>query len=101
VDADDNPLDDIAGIVRISADPDNIRAEYAAIVSSHLKGHGLGRRLMTEIIDYARQRGTTEIFGEVLRENKPMLALCDRLGFTRHINPDEPELIEVRLRLDS
>ena len=100
VDADDNPLDDIAGIVRISADPDNIRAEYAAIVSSHLKGHGLGRRLMTEIIDYARQRGTTEIFGEVLRENKPMLALCDRLGFTRHINPDEPELIEVRLRLD-
>jgi len=93
------PLRDIAGIVRIAADPDNMRAEYAVIVSSHLKGHGLGRRLMMEIIAYAKLRGIGEIFGEVLRENKPMLALAEQLGFSRHANDDEPELVEVRLSL--
>ncbi|MEO0393945.1 MAG: bifunctional acetate--CoA ligase family protein/GNAT family N-acetyltransferase [Pseudomonadota bacterium] len=99
VDGDGTPLKDIAGIVRIAADPDNIRAEYAVIVSSHLKGHGLGRRLMTEIIAYARTRKIGEIYGEVLRENKPMLALCEQLGFSRHASEDEPDLVEVRLGL--
>ena len=95
------PLHDIAGIVRIAADPDNLRAEYAVIVSSHLKGHGLGRRLMREIIQYARARKIGEIYGEVLRENKPMLALAEKLGFSRHASEDEPELVEVRLDLSA
>ena len=89
----------MAGLVHIVADPDNQRAEYAVIVDSSLKGHGLGRRLMSEILDYAEARGIGEVFGEVLRENQPMLQLCDALGFTRHAKPDEPEIIEVRLAL--
>lgn len=93
------PSNKIAGIVRIAADPDRLRAEYAVIVASRLKGKGLGRRLMGEIISYARKRGIGEVFGEVLRENKPMLALCEELGFTRKANADEPEIVEVTLAL--
>ena len=42
---------------RYAADPDNVRAEFAVLVRSNLKGHGLGRLLMQTIIDYARLRG--------------------------------------------
>lgn len=36
------------------ADPDYVRAEYAILVTSDLKGLGLGSILMRHLIDYAR-----------------------------------------------
>ena len=60
---------EVFGVVRITADPDNERAEYAIIVRHDMTGKGLGLLLMRRIIDYARQRGIGEIFGDVLREN--------------------------------
>ncbi len=90
---------ELRGVVRISADPDNVRAEYAVVVQSDMKGMGLGSLLMRKILDHARTRGLSEIFGEVLRENTGMLALCQRLGFTRQEHPDEPSIVEVRLTL--
>ena len=90
----------IHGVVRITADPDGLCAEYAVMVRSDMKGQGLGYILMGKILDYARQRGIKEVFGEVLRENTTMLAMCRALGFVRKENPDEPGVVEVRIRLD-
>jgi acetyltransferase len=89
----------IFGSVRIAADPDGEKAEYAIMVRSDMAGLGLGPLLMHRIIDYSRARGIKEIFGEVLRENKPMLKVCDLFKFKRTANPDEPSVIEVRLTL--
>ena len=69
------------GIGRLVADPDNLRAEFAVIVRSDLKGKGLGSILMQRIVEYARARGTEVIFGDILRENTVMLAMCRQLGF--------------------
>ncbi len=91
--------DDGWGVVRISADPDNRRAEYAVTVRSDLKGTGLGYVLMQTIIDYARKRGIGEIFGVVLRENERMLAICRELGFALRGVPEDPSLVEVVLAL--
>lgn len=71
---------EVIGVSRIAADPDNIRAEFAVLVRSDLKGHGLGRLLMDRIAGYAKARGTRELFGDVLAENRQMLALCHDLG---------------------
>ena len=90
--------DAIYGTVRITADPDNERAEYAVLVRSDMKGKGLGYQLMKEILAYARSRGIKEVFGEVLRENTSMLGLCRELGFTRHESPDDPGIVEVSYR---
>jgi len=84
------------GVVRLMADPDNQRAEYAVIVRSDLKGRGLGHRLMREILAYAERRGIREVFGEVLRENRTMLRLCEELGFRREPSPADPDIVEVR-----
>jgi acetyltransferase len=73
--------DVIAGVVRLSADPDGERAEFAVLVRSDLKGHGLGYRLMEAIIDYARSAGVKELFGDALAENAAMLQMAGELGF--------------------
>ena len=97
--ADDREGKAIFGVVRIAADPDNERAEYAVLVRSDLKGKGLGFRLMTEIIAYARGRGTRHIFGEILRENTTMLKMCEELGFDREPHVDDPGLVLVTVDL--
>jgi acetyltransferase len=83
------------GVVRFSADPDNRRAEFAIALRSDWKGRGLGHLLMTRIIDIARRRGLAEIFGDVLRENEPMLTLARALGFVVSDHPDDPQLVRV------
>jgi acetyltransferase len=86
---------DMVGAARIVADPDNETAEYAVMVRSDLKGQGLGYQLMTDILDYARSRGIKRVYGDVLRENRTMLAMADDLGFK--ISPDihDPQVMRV------
>ncbi|HXK56700.1 MAG TPA: GNAT family N-acetyltransferase, partial [Gammaproteobacteria bacterium] len=90
---------EIYGVVRIIADPDNERAEYAIVVRHDVTAMGLGVLLMRRIIDYARGRGIREIHGDVLRENKTMLKLCGVFGFSRAFVPDEPDIVKVVLNL--
>jgi acetyltransferase len=83
------------GVVRISADPDNRRAEFAIALRSDWKDRGLGHLLMSRIIEVARQRGISEIFGEVLRENEPMLRLARALDFKVNAHRLDAEVVLV------
>ncbi|HEY9347280.1 MAG TPA: GNAT family N-acetyltransferase, partial [Inquilinus sp.] len=91
----------LLGAVRIIADPDNVAAEYGIMVRSDLKGQGLGYRLMTEIIAYARSRGLERISAEILRENATMLRMAEELGFKCEAVPDEPGLMRVTISLSA
>ena len=42
---------------------------------------------MQSLITIAGDRGIGELFGEVLRENQPMLRMCRELGFTTAPDP--------------
>ena len=64
------------------SDPDNRSAEFAILVRSDLKGHGIGAVLMKKLIAYCTARGTGELTGATLRSNERMLALARDLGFT-------------------
>jgi acetyltransferase len=90
---------EIYGVVQISADSDNERAEYAILVRGDVTGMGLGVFLMRRIIDYARSRGIKEIYGDVLRENMTMLKLSRVLGFESSGVPGDATLTRVTLRL--
>jgi acetyltransferase len=74
--------DELMGVAHFSSDPDKQRGEYAVLVRSDLKGNGIGRALMQQIIAYAKRAGVGEIFGDVLKENAMMISLCRELGFT-------------------
>ncbi len=90
---------DLFGVVRFHTDPDREKAEFAILLGRENTGLGLGPMLMRRIIDYARTRGISHIFGEVLNDNRSMLALCNALGFTRRRIPDDPGVTEVSLAL--
>jgi acetyltransferase len=89
------PNPEIVGVVRITADPDGERAEYAVLVRSDLKGLGLGWKLMKRILAYAQSRGIKQVFGHVLRENATMIAMAKELGFSIHAEPDDPSIVMV------
>lgn len=91
---------EVYGVVRICADPDNEQAEYAIVVRHDMTGMGLSIVLMRRIIDYARNRGIKEIYGDVLSENRVMLKLCKVFGFTSKRVPDDPSIVRVTLKLD-
>jgi len=88
------------GVVRAITDPDNLRAEFAVLVRTDMKGQGLGEALMRKIIAYCRQRGTREIVGDILRENQAMRALASELGF-HPVGASGSDVLEVRLPLQS
>ena len=69
------------GVVRATADPDNITAEFGVIVRSDLKGSGLGLLLMKKLIDFLRANGTQRLVATVLDYNERMLKLARDLGF--------------------
>ncbi|WP_151445637.1 bifunctional acetate--CoA ligase family protein/GNAT family N-acetyltransferase [Lacisediminimonas profundi] len=87
------------GVVRAIADPDNQQAEFAVIVRSDMKGHGLGSLLMNKIIDYCRSRGTGEIIGEALAHNRGLIRLVLGLGFEVRAGEHGDDTVTLRLPL--
>jgi acetyltransferase len=91
----DGETDELAGIGRLSSDPDKAVAEYALLVRSDLQGLGIGWTLFSRILDYAAAEGIARVEGFVLDENSKMLAMCRALGFEVAHDPDEPGLCRV------
>ena len=90
----------LLGVVRLHDDPDGENAEFAVLVRSKLKGHGLGWLLMKHIIAYAKEKGLQAVRGQVLAENASMLQMCEELGFHIHDDPNERGIKQVDLPLD-
>jgi len=86
---------DILSVVRIAADPDNQRAEFAVTVRNDLKGRGIGTLMLRRMLVYARDRGISEVFGDILSENSMMLALCRDLDFTTAPLPEGNDIVRA------
>jgi acetyltransferase len=89
----------LLGVVRMVADPDYVRAEYAILVRSDLKGRGLGWRLMQHLITFARAEKLEQLHGTVLAGNSTMLQMCRELGFTIGREPGDDSVRRVVLEL--
>jgi RimJ/RimL family protein N-acetyltransferase len=89
------------GVVRVHFDLISNSGEYAILLGSDLKGHGLGWSLMQMMIDYAKTQGLKRIVGQILRENSVMLSMCRELGFKVKADADDRGLCDVTLALDS
>jgi len=72
---------EMLGLVRLRDELDEETSEFAILVRSRLKGHGLGWLLMQRIIAYGREKNLRRIYGDVLIENATMLQMCAELGF--------------------
>jgi RimJ/RimL family protein N-acetyltransferase len=95
----DEATGEMLGVARLHDNADNISAEFAILVRSDLKTHGLGWQLMQMIISYGRAKGLRSIEGQVLHENTTMLEMCKELGFEMSSVPDGSYICAVQLRL--
>jgi len=72
----------IIGVVRIIADAEGDRAEYAILIADPWQRQGLGYLLTDFILEIARERGIRTIYASVLATNKGMIHLFEKKGFT-------------------
>lgn len=95
----DEATGEMLGVARLHDNADNVSAEFAILVRSDLKAHGLGWQLMQMIISYGRTKDLRSIEGQVLHENTTMLKMCKELGFAISSVPDASNISAVTLRL--
>jgi GNAT superfamily N-acetyltransferase/succinyl-CoA synthetase alpha subunit len=89
----------LCAVAQLVIDPYGEVGEFAILVHHLNAGAGLGHLLMNELLAYGRARGLIRIYGDVLRENRAMLALARRLGFRSRPHPDEPHCYRVEIDL--
>ncbi|MET3649201.1 bifunctional acetate--CoA ligase family protein/GNAT family N-acetyltransferase [Phyllobacterium ifriqiyense] len=94
----DKESGELAGIARLSSDPDREIAEYAVLVRTDLQGRGLGWQLLLQLINFAKAEGIRQMEGLILSDNKIMLKMCREFGFT--ISRDASDRSVMRATLD-
>jgi acetyltransferase len=96
----DEKSGEMLGVARLHDDTiDDDAAEYAIIIRSDLKSHGLGWVLMHIIIEFAKAKNLRVIKGQVMHENEGMLGMCRELGFEITSDFDALYVCNVALKL--
>ena len=85
------------GVVRVHDDAGGKNAEFAILVRSPLKGHGVGWLLMKHMIEFSKHKDIETVRGQVLSENTTMLTMCAELGFHIADDPNDPGVKTVTL----
>jgi acetyltransferase len=85
------------GIARLISDSDHKSGEFAVLVHDGFQGHGLGYKLVDVIIGIAQEKGLERIYGDVLSDNRRMLAVCRKLGFTTQVTDEETTRVNLDL----
>jgi len=89
------------GVARYVIEGADEEAEIAIVIADDWQGQGLGGRLLTALIDLARQSGIRRLVGSTLSENRGMLALARRFGFTLSKEPGLAIITNLRLDLQA
>jgi acetyltransferase len=87
------------GVVRYITNPDGTSCEFAIVVDDEWQKYGLGRHLMAQLIEVARSRGLATMSGDILADNRPMLALAASLGFVISDVAGEPGVKHATLAI--
>jgi acetyltransferase len=86
-------------VARYITNPDGTSCEFAIVVADEWQRVGLGRYLMTQLIEVARARGLASMSGEILVANEGMLKLARSLGFGIDEHPGDPTVRRASLSL--
>jgi acetyltransferase len=90
---------EIRGEGRVHLDPVTLGAEFALAIDPAFTRLGLGRILLTRLIDASRARGMCEIWGDAQSDNASMLKLARGLGFQLQREPEDAGLVRLCLPL--
>jgi acetyltransferase len=91
----ESETDSMLGVARIIGDADGKTGEFAVLVGDVWQGKGIGGNLLEKCLSIAEKQGFKTVHGLVLKENRNMLALGKKLGFSieRDAEDGENELV--------
>lgn len=95
----DDPTGQLMGVGRMVADADHREAEYAVLVGDRWQGQGLGSMLTDYCLDVCRTWGVNRILAETAPDNRRMLELFRKRGFSRE-NMHSTDTILLMKNLD-
>lgn len=88
----------IIAVGRIGRDDPHAKSmEFALLVRDDFQGKGVGKLLLTSLIELGRRVGLQRITADILPENREMIELARKVGFT--LARDEEENV-VRARIE-
>ena len=92
----------IIGSARIIFTANITEGEFAIMLADSWQGKGIGAALLKSCLAFSKRYGLKRVFGTVLRKNRQMLRLADKLGFkkVRTSSSSEVELIIDIEKLD-
>ena len=73
--------------------------EFALAVADGWQGHGIGRSMLRALGRHAAHHGVQRLYGDVLRDNLPMIELARSLDFRVGRHPADPHLVRVQRQL--
>ena len=85
------------GVGRLIIEPGEETGEFAIVVADDFQGNGLGLKLLDNLIGVAQDKGLRSIYGIVLNDNRKMLGLAKKLGFTTRRLSDEESRVTLEL----
>lgn len=71
----------IAGIAQFMNNEDIHTAEVAIVIRDEYQNQGIGTELLTHLAYIAKKQGLLGFSAEVLKDNRPMLHLFEKIGF--------------------
>lgn len=99
--AGEDPEEVIVGGARYAANPGGDDCEFAVTVVDDWHGLGLGRHLMTLLMEAAAHRGLRTMEGFILTSNAGMRGLAHHLGFADRPMAEDPTVRRVSRQLDA
>jgi acetyltransferase len=74
-------------------------AEFAIVLADDWQGRGLGTRLLGSLLVAAKSDGVRRLVGTTMSENRGMLALARKMGFTLASDPGSATITNMTLDL--
>jgi acetyltransferase len=101
VDEHGHSIDMIVGLAHYLRNRDGRTAEYALVVADNWQGKGLGRLLMSRLIEAARDQGLVLIEGLVIGNNRPMRSLMQTFGMVDDVDEEDASMRRIWLTLNA
>lgn len=92
--------DRMLGVARLIRQPGTNAAEFAIVVGDPWQGLGVGAKLLSCLAAIAIKQKIRTLWGLVLRENRAIIELCKKLGWTMEPD-DDPSQVFLRLDLST
>ncbi len=89
----------MVGVARYVLDANQEACDFAIVIADELQGQGLGRRLLSSLLDAAHQAGVKHMQGITLASNSGMLRLARKLGFQTLPEPGDASVLRLSLDL--